>query len=108
MARVVTVHKKEGGGITVRCGSEVVGFVTRLDGGDERMSGNFAAGPAHKQHQAVLAAGDTTQIEEAGLHVYSSVHDMRIDNEGSLAVEGDKVHFRPASAFIVLRSGGLG
>ena len=108
MARVVTVHKREGGGITVRCGSEVVGFVTRLDGSDERMTGQFAAGPAYKQHEAVLATGDKAQIEKAGLHVYSSVHDMRIDSEASLAVEGDKVHFRPASAFIVLRSGGLG
>jgi hypothetical protein len=33
---------------------------------------------------------------------------MRIDSEASLTVERDKVHFRPASAFIVLRSGGLG
>ena len=62
MARVVTVHKKEGGGITVRCGSEVVGFVTRLDGGDERMSGNFAAGPAHKQREAVLATGEVVEF----------------------------------------------
>lgn len=108
MARVVTVHKKEGGGITVRSGRDVVGFVTRLDGGDERMTGQFAAGPAYKQNEAVLATGDKTQVEKAGLHVYSSVHDMRIDSEQSLAVEGDKVHFRPASAFIVLRSGGLG
>lgn len=108
MARVVTVHKKEGGGITVRCGSEVVGFVTRLDGSDERMTGQFAAGPAYKQHAAVLATGDKAQIEGAGVHVYSSVHDMRIDNEASLVLEADQVHFRPASAFIVLRSGGLG
>lgn len=108
MARVVTVHKKEGGGITVRCGGEVVGFVTRLDGSDERMTGQFAAGPAYKQHEAILTAGNKSQIEKTGLHVYSSVHDMRIDGEASLAIEGDKVHFRPASAFIVLRSGGLG
>jgi hypothetical protein len=108
MARVVTVHKKEGGGITVRCGSEVVGFVTRLDGSDERMTGQFAAGPAYKQHQQILADGDQAEIEKSGLHVYSSVHDMRIDSEASLTVERDKVHFRPASAFIVLRSGGLG
>ena len=60
MARVVTVHKKEGGGITVRCGSDVVGFVTRLDGGDERMSGNFAAGPAYKQHQQVRSVAAAT------------------------------------------------
>ncbi|MFM9848199.1 MAG: hypothetical protein ACKVP3_13685 [Hyphomicrobiaceae bacterium] len=108
MARVVTVHRKEGGGITVRCGSGVVGFVTRLEGGDERMSGQFAAGPAHKQYAQLLANGDEAEIERSGLHVYSSIHDMRIDSKASLAVEGDKVHFRPASAFIVLRSGGLG
>lgn len=108
MARVVTVHRKEGGGITVRCGSEVVGFVTRLDGGDERMTGQFAPGPAHKQYVQLLTDGDQSRIERGGLHVYSSVHDMRIDREASLEVVGDKVHFRPASAFIVLRSGGLG
>jgi hypothetical protein len=108
MARVVTVHKKEGGGITVRCGSEVVGFVTRLDGSDERMTGQFAPGPSHTQYARVLADGDKAQIEASGLHVYSSIHDMRIDSEASLAVEDGKVHFRPASAFIVLRSGGLG
>ena len=108
MARVVTVHRKEGGGITVRCGDDVVGFVTRLDGSDESMTGQLAPGPAHKQYAQVLADGDKARIEQTGLHVYSSIHDMRIDSEASLAVDADKVHFRPASAFIVLRSGGLG
>ena len=108
MARVVTVHRKEGGGITVRCGHEVVGFVTRLEGGDERMTGQFAPGPAHKPYAQLLADGDMAEIERCGLHVYSSIHDMRIDGEASLVVEADKVHFRPASAFIMLRSGGLG
>jgi hypothetical protein len=108
MARVVTVHRKEGGGITVRCGDGVVGFVTRLEGSDESMTGHFAPGPAHSQYAQVLAGGDKAQIEQTGIHVYSAIHDMRIDGEASLAVDGDKVHFRPASAFIVLRSGGLG
>ena len=108
MARVVTVHRKEGGGITVRCGEDIVGFVTRLEGSDEKMTGQLARGPAHKQYAQVLADGDKAQIEQTGLHVYSSIHDMRIDSAASLAVDGDKVHFRPASAFIVLRSGGLG
>jgi hypothetical protein len=108
MARVVTVRKHEGGGITLRCGDDLVGFVTRLEGGDQEMTGRFAAGPDHAAYADLLAAGDRVTIETRGVHVYSAVHDMRIDDEASLTVEGETVRFRPAQAFIVLRSGGLG
>jgi hypothetical protein len=108
MARVVTVHKKEGGGLTVRSGSEIIGFVTRLEGSDTRMSGQFARGPAYAGYADVLASTDAAAIEQRGVHVYSAVHEMRIDDERTLSLKGDRIHFRPTSAFIVLRSGGLG
>jgi hypothetical protein len=108
MARIVTVHRKEGGGITVRCGDDIVGFVTRLEGTDEEMRGHFARGPKFVTHAQLLAEADAAEREKRGMHVFSSVHDMRIDAEETLVIEADQVRFRPAGAFIVLRSGGLG
>lgn len=92
----------------MRCGSDVVGFVTRLEGGDEEMRGRFAPGPQYPQHAQLVTNADETAREKHGLHVFSSVHDMRIDAEETLVVEADEVRFRPTGAFIVLRSGGLG
>jgi hypothetical protein len=92
----------------VRCGSDVVGTITRLEGGDEQMRGHFARGPAYEKYGHLLAASDRAEQEQAGIHVFSAEHDMRIDDEGTLVVLGDEAHFKPAAAFIVLRSGGLG
>jgi len=92
----------------VRCGSDVVGFVTRLEGGDAEMRGHFAPGPQYASYAQLVTAADTAEREARGLHVFSSVHDMRIDDEATLVIEADLVRFRPAGAFIVLRSGGLG
>lgn len=92
----------------MRCGDDVVGFVTRLEGADEEMRGHFARGPQYGAHAQLLTHADGDERERRGLHVFSSVHEMRIDDEGTLVVEDDKVRFRPATAFIVLRSGGLG
>lgn len=108
MARVVTVRKKEGGGISVRCGTDVIGAVTRLEGNDEQMRGHFTHGPHYDTHAHLLAGPDKAAREQAGLHVFSAVHDMRIDEEETLVVDGDEVRFKPDAAFIVLRSGGLG
>jgi hypothetical protein len=108
MARTVTVRRKEGGGITVRSGDDIVGFVTRLEGGDEQMRGHFARGPQYAPYAQLVTGGTAVEKEKRGMHVYSSVHDMRIDDEETLVIEGDEVRFRPAGAFIVLRSGGLG
>lgn len=108
MARTVTVRRKEGGGITVRCGDDIVGFLTRLEGGDEEMRGHFARGPQFAAHAQLVTKAEPAEREKNGLHVFSSVHDMRIDEEATLAIEGDIARFRPAAAFIVLRSGGLG
>jgi hypothetical protein len=108
VARTVTVHKKEGGGLTVRCGDDIVGFVTRLEGGDEEMRGHFTRGPHYPTHAQLVTAASAAEREKGGMHVYSSVHDMRIDAEETLVIEADQVRFRPAGAFIVLRSGGLG
>ena len=108
MARIVTVHRKEGGGITIRCGEAVVGFVTQLQGGDEEMQGRFARGPQYAAHAQLVTQGTAAENERQGMHVFSSVHGMRIDDEETLVIEGETVRFRPAGAFIVLRSGGLG
>jgi hypothetical protein len=108
MARIVTVRRKEGGGITVRCGEDVIGFVTRLEGGDVEMRGHFAPGPDYSAYAQLLAAGDAAAMEQRGVHVFSAVHEMRIDDEATLVIAGEEVRFRPAQAFIVLRSGGLG
>lgn len=92
----------------MRCGADIVGFVTRLEGADDEMRGRFAPGPKFEAHAGVVTTNDPAEREKQGLHVFSSVHDMRIDDEETLAIEGDLVRFRPAAAFIVLRSGGLG
>jgi hypothetical protein len=107
MARIVTVHKKGSGGISVRCGRDVIGAVSRLEGGDERMTGRLARGP-HYDRYAQLLSGDGAEMERRGVYVFSEAHDMRIDEEASLVVANDEIHFKPAVAFIVLRSGGLG
>lgn len=108
MARIVTVRRKEGGGISVRCGADIVGTVTRLGGSDEQMRGHFTPGPHYDKHAHVLTGPDKTARERAELHVFSAVHDMRIDEEETLVVDGAEVRFKPDPAFIVLRSGGLG
>jgi hypothetical protein len=108
MARIVTVRKKEGGGISVRCGSDIVGTVTQLEGGNEQMSGRFTRGAQYDKYARLLGAGDKAAREKAGLHIFSAVHDMRIDQEETLEVDADVVRFKPDAAFIVLRSGGLG
>ena len=92
----------------MRCGDDVVGFVTRLEGADEEMRGYFTRGPQYATHAQLVTKADAVEREKRGMHVFSSVHDMRIDDEGTLVVEDDKVRFRPAAAFLVLRSGGLG
>jgi hypothetical protein len=108
VARTVTVRRREGGGMTVRCGEAVLGFVTQLQGGDEEMQGRFAPGPHYAAHAQLVRQRTAAENERQGLHVFSSVHDMRIDVEETLVIEGETVRFRPAGAFIVLRSGGLG
>ena len=107
--------------VLVRAGDKVLGAIARLSGGDvgDGMSGAFAHRPPfvdyadlfQRLHKANAANESTdevrAEIEAAGIEVWHSVHDMRLDRPGSISIAGGEVHFRPNDAFVVLRTGGL-
>ena len=107
--------------VLVRAGDKVLGTIARLSGGDvgDAMSGGFTHRPPFtdyadlflRLHKASAANEPTDairdEIEAAGIEVWHSVHDMRLDRPGSIAIAGGDVHFRPNDAFVMLRTGGL-
>ncbi len=108
--------------IIVRTGDKELGAITQLGSdGSDTLSGNFANRPAFADMAAVfnelakaMAAHDAAtaglrraEIAALGIEVWHSVHDMRIDEVGSLVIAGGKASFRPNGAFLMMRTGGI-
>jgi hypothetical protein len=105
--------------VLVRAGDKVLGSIARLAGEGDRMSGLFTHRPAYtdfadkfaRLQQAVdagLPADEIrAEIEGAGVEVWHTVHEMRLDQSLSLVIAGGEAHFRPTDAFLMMRTGGL-
>ncbi len=123
--RSVTVRKRgETATIELRCGDTVLGTLRNVagaTGGSATMSGAFTHAPAYadfterflglssalKNHDATAATAIQSEIEAAGVHVYHTQHDMRIDRPGSVQVAEGEVRFSPSDAYLMMRTGGL-
>ncbi|MFM9938809.1 MAG: hypothetical protein ACKVP7_04855 [Hyphomicrobiaceae bacterium] len=124
-SRPVSVTRRSTGDtaqIIVRAGDKELGAITQLGSdGTDTLSGNFTNRPAFADVAAVfnelakaVAANDAVTVNERraeiaklGIEVWHSVHDMRIDEAGSLAIAGGKASFRPNGAFQMMRTGGI-
>lgn len=124
-SRPVNVTKRTSGdtaAILVRAGDKDLGAVSQLGGdSDDTLSGGFANRPAFADladvfrslanalqgnDPAAIAAARIT-LETQAVHVWHSVHDMRIDEPQTLSIVAGRVRFRPNSAFLMMRTGGL-
>lgn len=109
--------------VLVRAGDKVLGSVARLAGDDGAvMAGAFTHRPAYADFVELFArldkataAGDAAAIEAARagidaarIEVFHTVHEMRLDQPGSLVITGGEVRFRPTDSFLMMRTGGLG
>lgn len=109
--------------ILVRAGDKVLGQVARLAGDDGAvMSGAFTHRPAFADFVDLFArleratsAGDAATAEAArgeiaalGIEVWHTVHEMRLDQPGSLVIAAGEARFRPTDSFLMMRTGGLG
>ena len=108
--------------IVLRAGDKDLGAITQLGSdSDDTLSGNFVNRPAfgdladafrahaqaiERDDVAAIAAGLAT-LEPHGIHVWHSVHDMRIDEPGTLTVAAGRARFKPNAAFLMMRTGGL-
>lgn len=108
--------------IVVRAGDKDLGAITQLgDDGTDRLAGNFANRPAFADVADLFAAlskavtsGDAAAIAACrdklaplALEVWHSVHEMRIDEPGTLTIGGGRASFKPNGAFLMMRTGGL-
>jgi hypothetical protein len=125
MRRSVTIRKtSDAGAVSVRSGDKVLGSVAELAATTgETMSGAFSHTPAFADvsmlfldlERALARGGDGdadaealhAEIEKRGVHVWHSIHDMRIDQRGSIAISGGRVRFRATDSFVMMRTGGL-
>ena len=124
-ARPITVTKRTSGDtaqILVRAGDKDLGTITQMGSdSDDTLSGNFANRPAfadladafHALTGAVQS-GDIPAVSSArarleglSVQVWHSVHEMRIDEPGSLVITAGRARFRPNAAFLMMRTGGL-
>jgi len=121
--RSVTVKLSADGGIVeVRANDRTLGEVARLQSSsDALMQGAFSHRPAYADYAPVflqlaraIAAGDgeeegklRTRLEEQGVEVWHTSHDMRIDRPRSLVIADGKASFAPNDAFLMMRTGGL-
>lgn len=124
-SRPVSVMRRTSGDtaqIVVRVGDKDIGAITQLasDSGDT-LSGAFVNRPAYADVAAIfnelaraIAASDgvaeqarRAEIASLGIEVWHSVHDMRIDEPGSVVIAGGRASFRPNGAFLMMRTGGL-
>lgn len=109
--------------VLVRSGDKVLGAVARLAGDDGAvMAGAFTHRPAYADYAELFtrldratAAGDAAaaataraEIDAARIEVFHTVHEMRLDQPGSLVIAGGEVRFRPTDSFLMMRTGGLG
>ena len=124
MRRTVTVRKSaDGGTIEVRAGDRVLGQVSGLQGEDGgAMTGGFTHRPAYidfadeflklsraeSDGRVDAAAGTRAALEAAHVEIWHTVHDMRIDKPGTIAIAEGRVRFWPNDAFLMMRTGGLG
>jgi hypothetical protein len=122
--RSVTVKRSaDGGVIEIRAGDKVLGQVSRLESQSESvMTGAFSHSPAYADFAPgflklarALVAGRTDEatevrngLEAAGLEVFHTSHDMRIDRPRSLVIADGKATFSPNDAFIMMRTGAHG
>lgn len=124
-SRPVTVTRRTVGDtsqILVRAGERELGAITQLGSGeDDTLSGNFANRPAFVDFTAVFhelaraidsndapaIAARRTELAGLGVEVWHKVHDMRIDDPGTLTISAGRARFRPNAAFLMMRTGGL-
>ena len=116
---VVTRRTTDSGGAVLRAGERDLAALSSLRAEDD---GTMASAFTHRPALADLAdklrrlaaapaeeAGALSrELEAAGLHVWHSVHAMRIDVPGTVRLAKGEIRFRPSDAFLVMRSGGLG
>ncbi len=123
MRRSVTVKRSaDANAIEVRARETTLGQIARLSmHSDTHATGSFTHRPAYADFTAdflalsrALEAGrpdDEAEIRarlaEAGVEVWHTVHDMRIDRPGSLAIVDGEARFAPNDAFLMMRTGGL-
>ncbi len=124
-SRPVAVTKRSSGDtavICVRAGDKDLGTIRQLgSGSDDKLSGGFSHSPAfvdfadvfralaeaeQRQDAGAIAAAQT-ELDARSVHVYHSVHDMRIDEPGTLSITGGRAQFRANAAYLMLRTGGL-
>jgi hypothetical protein len=122
MRRVTIKRSADGGLVEIRAGDKVLGQVSRLQSvSDALMTGSFTHRPAYvdvaPQFQGLasaLAAGRDDDVEEArsrleaaGVEVWHTSHDMRIDRPRTLVIAEGMASFAPNDAFQMMRTGGL-
>lgn len=125
VTRPVSVTRRTTGDsadIVVRAGGKDIGSIGRLGAGEgDRLAGIFTHRPAFADvsgvfaaHARAIATGDEAaravsenEIAALGCEVWHSVHDMRIDEPGSLVIGSGEASFRPNGAFLMMRTGGL-
>ena len=124
-SRPVSVTKRTTGdtaSIVVRAGDKELGSIASLasDAGD-MLSGNFSNRPAFTDFaeafrtladalqpaDAFTAATARASLDAASIGVWHSVHDMRIDEPGTLSIAGGRARFRANAAYLMMRTGGL-
>ena len=106
--------------VLVRTGDKVLGSIARLSG-DEGvlMAGAFTNRPAYTDYvdlflrlEKAVASGAPAddiraEIAAAGIEVWHTGHEMRIDRAGTLVIAGGEARFMPTDAFVMMRTGGL-
>lgn len=123
--RSVTIKKRaEAATIELRCGETVLGALRNVagaTGGAATMGGVFTHAPAYadyterflalssalKSDDAAAIAAIQSDLEGAGVHVYHTQHDMRIDRPGTVQMADGHVRFAPSDAYLMMRTGGL-
>lgn len=124
-SRTVTIKRHaEAATIELRCGETVLGAMRNVagaTGGGATMSGAFTHAPAYvdfterflalssalKSGDAAAAARVQADLETAGVHVYHTQHDMRIDRPRSVQILDGDVRFAPSDSYLMMRTGGL-
>ncbi|HRD76213.1 MAG TPA: hypothetical protein PK264_09770, partial [Hyphomicrobiaceae bacterium] len=116
---VVTRRSNDTGGAVLRSGERELATLGSLRADDDgTMASTFTHRPAFadvadEMRRLAAASGDealaiAAEIDRAGVHVWHSVHNMRIDRPGSIRLVKGEIRFAPTDAFLVMRSGGLG
>lgn len=121
--RSATVNiSADGGLVEVRANDKVLGEIVRLGNeADAVMSGAFSHRPAFADYARLflqltraIAAGNAgeesdlrSRLEEQGVEVWHTSHDMRIDRPQTLVVGEGRARFAPNDAFMMMRTGGL-